>query len=84
MIYIWSGSRHCHLIVSCFIKFQTGLTFLVPAYHGCPEKRPLNGRLSVCLDAMHSVIYVVVQWAHIEYKVSVQHGNSDNKNQHDL
>jgi len=24
---------------SCFIKIQNGLTFLVPAYPGCPGKR---------------------------------------------
>ena len=27
---------------SCFSKIQTGFTFLVPAYLGCPGKRPLN------------------------------------------
>ena len=30
-------------IISCLIQIQTGFTFLVPAYLGCPEKRPLNG-----------------------------------------
>jgi len=29
---------HCHPIISCFINIQTGLTFLVPAYPGCPRK----------------------------------------------
>ena len=33
-------------MVSCFSKIQIGLTFLVPAYPGCPGKRPLNGCLS--------------------------------------
>jgi len=49
MICIWSNSCHCHPIISCFIKIQIGLTLLVPAYPGCPEKRPLNGCLFVCL-----------------------------------
>jgi len=36
------------LVISCFIKIQTGLTFLMPAYPGCPGKlllpvHPLNG-----------------------------------------
>jgi len=30
-------------LICCFIKIQNG--FLVPAYLGCPGKRPLNGRL---------------------------------------
>jgi len=33
----WPGAR-CHPIISCFIKIQIGLTFLVPAYPGCPGK----------------------------------------------
>ena len=46
VICIWSSWCHCHPIISSFIKIQTGLTFLVLAYPGCPEKRPLNGCLS--------------------------------------
>jgi len=34
-------------IISCFIKIQTGLTFLVPAYPGCPRKEAIK-RVSVC------------------------------------
>jgi len=30
-------------IIFCIIWIQTGFTFLVPAYPGCPGKRPLNG-----------------------------------------
>jgi len=26
-------------IISCFVKIQTVLTFLVPSYPGCPRKR---------------------------------------------
>jgi len=35
---------HCHPIVSCFIKMQISLTFLVPAYSGWP----LSWCLPVC------------------------------------
>ena len=35
---IRSSWCHCHLIISCFIHIPNGLTFLVPAYPGCPEK----------------------------------------------
>jgi len=31
---------------------QIGLTFLVPAYPGCPEKEAVK-RVSVCLSYMH-------------------------------
>jgi len=30
-------------IISCLIYIQTDFAFLVPAYPGCPGKRPLNG-----------------------------------------
>ena len=30
------------LTVSCFSKIQTGFTFLVPAYPGCPGKRTVK------------------------------------------
>jgi len=29
-------------IISCFIEVHVGLTFLVPAYPGCPGKRLLD------------------------------------------
>ena len=29
-------------IISCLIWIQTGFTFLVPAYLGCPGKKPIN------------------------------------------
>jgi len=58
MIYIWSSWCHCRLIVSCFIKIQIGLAFLVPAYPGCPGKRPLNG-LSVCFAVLTRVTLFV-------------------------
>jgi len=38
MICIWSSWCHCYPIISCFIKIQIGLTFLVLAYPGCPRK----------------------------------------------
>jgi len=43
VICIWSSCCHCHPIISCSSKIQNGLPFLVPAYPGCPGKRPLNG-----------------------------------------
>ena len=63
MICVWSSWCHCHPIISCFITIQSGLTFLLPAYPGFLEKRPLNvywwhcskgrrqGRLNMPLDA---------------------------------
>jgi len=34
-------------IISCFIKIQNGLTFLVAAYPGCPEKEAIKW-ISLC------------------------------------
>jgi len=42
MTCIWSSWCHCHPIVSCFIKIQTGLTFLAPAYQCCPGEKAVN------------------------------------------
>ena len=56
MICIWSSWCHCHLIISCFIKIQIGLIFLVPAYPGCPEKEAVKC-LSVCLSVCLSYLY---------------------------
>jgi len=36
------------LTVSCFSKFQIGLTFLVPDHPGSPGKGPLNGCVCYC------------------------------------
>jgi len=48
MICIWSSWCHCHPVISCFIKIQIGLAFLVPANPSCPGKR---GHLTgVCLS----------------------------------
>ena len=38
MTCMWSSWCHCHPINSCFIKIQTGFTFLVLVYPGCPRK----------------------------------------------
>jgi len=62
MIRIWSSWCHCHPIIFCFIKIQAGLTFLVPAYSGCPGKGPLNRRLSG-----NHVIRVSNDWLRSEY-----------------
>jgi len=42
MICIWSSSCHCHPITFCIIKIQIGLTFLVPAYPGCPVQEAVK------------------------------------------
>ena len=34
-------------IISCLIKIQTGFTFLVPAWSGCPGKEAVEKWLSV-------------------------------------
>jgi len=49
MVCIWSSLCQFHPINSCFIKIQNGLTFLVPAYTGCPEKEAVKW-MSVCLQ----------------------------------
>jgi len=41
VIYMWSSWCHWHPI-SYFIKIQIGLTFLVPAYPGCPGKEAIK------------------------------------------
>jgi len=43
MVCIWSSWCHCHPIISCFIKIQNGLTFLVPAYRVVLKNSLLNG-----------------------------------------
>jgi len=45
---------HCHRIVSCLIKIQIGLAFLVPSYRDRPGKEPLNGCLSVWQKYHHA------------------------------
>jgi len=42
MIRIWFSQCHCHPIISCFIKIQTGLTFLVAAYQVVLEKNAIK------------------------------------------
>ena len=48
MICIWSCWCHCHLIISCFIEIQIGLTF---AYSGCPGKEVVK-RMSSLLSCV--------------------------------
>ena len=42
---------YCHHIISCLIKIQIGLTFLVPAYPGCPGIEAITW-VSVCPRAL--------------------------------
>jgi len=51
VICLQQGANDLHIIqlmplppvISCFIKIQIGLTFLVLPYSGCPGKKSLNG-----------------------------------------
>ena len=43
------------LTVSCFTKIQIGVTFLVPAHPGSPEKGPLNVCVCVCIYYISAV-----------------------------
>ena len=45
---IWSSCCHCHPVISCFIKIQIALTFLVLAYPGCPGKEAVKWLLVAC------------------------------------
>jgi len=49
------------LIISCFIKIHTGLTFLVPAYPGCPEKQAVKC-LFVCPFSVLTLLVGLVGW----------------------
>jgi len=42
IICILSSWCHCHPIVSCLIKIQLGLSFLVLTYPGCPGKEAVE------------------------------------------
>jgi len=42
VICIWSSWCYYHPVISCFIKIQIALTFLVPAYSGCPGKEAVK------------------------------------------
>jgi len=57
MICIWSSWCHCYLIISCFIKIQIGLTFLMPAYPGCPGKEAIK-QVSECLSNVAEALIV--------------------------
>jgi len=67
MICICSSWCHCHPIISCFINIQLGLTFLVPAYQGCPGKEAIK-RVSVFwwhvirLQAVTQQVHIIT-WA---------------------
>jgi len=54
MICIWSTSCHCHYVISCIIKIQIALTFLVPAYPFCSGREAIKwvwtSVLRLCLN----------------------------------
>jgi len=54
MICIQSSWCHCHPVISCFIKIQNGLTFLVMAYPGYSEKR---GMLFIQACTSHQAVW---------------------------
>jgi len=62
MTYILLSSWcHCHPIICCFIKIQTGLTFLVLAYPGRPGKETIKQE-SLCLcicRRINETVYVL-------------------------
>jgi len=45
-------------IVSCFIKIQTGLTFLSPAYQGCPGEKAVNWVCVKLCAYVHASAYI--------------------------
>ena len=47
-----------HPFFSCFIKIQIGLTFLVPAYPGCPGKEAIKW-----VSVLYSVVLVTYIFA---------------------
>jgi len=55
VICIWSSWCHCHPIISCFIKIQIGLNFLVSAYPGCPGKEALKWVSVYCCHKIHNL-----------------------------
>jgi len=55
MICIWSSWCHCHPVISCCIKIQIDLIFLVPAYRSCPGKEAVE-RVSVCMSYYQLVL----------------------------
>ena len=63
VICMWSSWCHCHAIIPCFIKIQNGLTFLMPAYAGCPGKEAVK-RVSVTRYSVWNQLawwYVVIK-----------------------
>jgi len=60
MICTLSSRCHCHPINSCFIKIQNDLTFLVPAYPGCPEKEAVKQ----CLSVWDPCVWLILLFAH--------------------
>ena len=57
IICIWSSWCHCHPIISCFTIIQIDLTFLVPAFLGCHEKKAVE-QASVCRARFSELLQV--------------------------
>jgi len=50
IICLWSSRCHWHSNISCLIKTENGLVFLVPAYPGCPGKEAVNVILMLAVN----------------------------------
>jgi len=65
MIFIWSSWCHCQPIISCFVEIQISLTFLVPAYPGCPGKEAVK-----CVSTSTVNCFLASESWHKGYKIS--------------
>ena len=71
MICIQSSWCDCHPIISCFVKIQNCLTFLVPAYPGCPS-------ISICFISIMIIMMQLCVWligrseSYVEWAISSQ------------
>jgi len=46
VIYLERGANDLHPIISCIVRIQNGLTFVMATYPGCPRKEAVK-RVSV-------------------------------------
>jgi len=71
---LWSSWCYCHPIISCFIKIQIGLTFLVPAYSDCTEKEAIKCparqfHLVHCMVTLQQVSFLLISIALTMYPI---------------
>jgi len=58
IICMWASRCHCHPIVSCFVKIQIGLTFLVPGYPRYPAKEAVSVGIVSCKLIVNCKSYI--------------------------